>query len=143
VADGQETESPDLQQLTDAAAEAGALIKDQVQSIIGEAEQQAEEIRSNAEREAQHVRQEASEHASRRAESIVDGAESRAHKILADADKEASRARREAFNSAERVLDRARSRVIKHADAVERELQGLLAGLRRDAESLAADLDRD
>jgi F0F1-type ATP synthase membrane subunit b/b' len=135
----QETQSRDVDELVKAAEEAGALVREQIQSILETAEARAAEIESNAQREAERVRREASDQASDRAQSIVQSAEVRAEKIRM----EAERVRREASESASRVFDRASARLLKHAQAVEREMEGLLTGLRRDAESLSAGLDSD
>jgi cell division septum initiation protein DivIVA len=52
-------------QAAEAADRAGAIVTEQIRSIIGEAEASAEEIRRNAEIEAEGIRQRAAESASR------------------------------------------------------------------------------
>jgi cell division septum initiation protein DivIVA len=52
-------------QVTEAADRAGALVTEQIRSIIGQAETSAEEIRRNAEVEAEAIKQRATESASR------------------------------------------------------------------------------
>jgi cell division septum initiation protein DivIVA len=57
-------------QVAEAADRAGAIVTEQIRSIIGQAEANAEEIRRNAEAEAQAIRQQATESASRLLERI-------------------------------------------------------------------------
>jgi vacuolar-type H+-ATPase subunit H len=52
-------------QVAEAADRAGAIVTEQIRSIIGEAEANAEEIRRSAEVEAEAIRQRATESASR------------------------------------------------------------------------------
>ena len=66
--------------------------------------------------------------------SIIDAAESRANEIHQNAQKEAESTRRQAHASATRLLER--------IDAVEGQLGDLVTSLRREADQLAADLDR-
>jgi vacuolar-type H+-ATPase subunit E/Vma4 len=66
--------------------------------------------------------------------SIVDAAESRASEIEQNAHKEAEATRRQAHASATRLLER--------IDAMEGQLGDLVSSLRREADQLAADLDR-
>jgi cell division septum initiation protein DivIVA len=55
----------DLVQAVEAADRAGAIVTEQVRSIIEAAESSAEEMRRNAQRDAHAIRQEASEAANR------------------------------------------------------------------------------
>jgi cell division septum initiation protein DivIVA len=66
--------------------------------------------------------------------SIIDAAESRANEIEQNARKEAESTRRQAHASATRLLER--------IDAMEGQLGDLVTSLRREADQLAADLDR-
>jgi hypothetical protein len=69
VPDGQ-SERNELLQVVEAADRAGAIVTDQVRSIIEAAETKAQEIERNAEQEAGVTRQSASEAASRILERI-------------------------------------------------------------------------
>jgi cell division septum initiation protein DivIVA len=66
--------------------------------------------------------------------SIIDAAESRAAEIEQNAKQEAEDVRRQAHASASRLLER--------IDAMEGQLGDLVSSLRREADQLAADLDR-
>ena len=66
--------------------------------------------------------------------SIIDAAESRAKEIEQNAKQEAEGTRRQAHASATRLLER--------IDAMEGQLGDLVSSLRREADQLAADLDR-
>ncbi len=66
--------------------------------------------------------------------SIIDAAESRAAEIEQNAKQEAEDIRRQAHASARRLLER--------IDAMEGQLGDLVNSLRREADQLAADLDR-
>jgi cell division septum initiation protein DivIVA len=87
-------EGQNLLQMGTAADRAGAMVTEQVRSIIEAAEHNAVEIRKNAERDAEQMRE-------------------------------------EAVAAANRILDR--------LDAIEGPLGELVAGLRREADSLTAD----
>jgi cell division septum initiation protein DivIVA len=87
----------ELVKAVEAADRAGAIVTEQVRSIIDSAESRAEEIRREAQREAQATRQQASE---------------------------------------------AANRVLERIDAIEGPLGDLVAGLRRDADSLSQEMDR-
>ena len=65
---------------------------------------------------------------------IIEAAESNAAEIRRDAERDAAAIRREAAEAANRLLDR--------IDALEGPLADLVGGLRREADSLTADLDR-
>jgi cell division septum initiation protein DivIVA len=65
VPNGEAVNNRDLVQVIEAADRAGAIVTDQVRSIIEAAERNAEDIRRSAEREALAIRQRASEAASR------------------------------------------------------------------------------
>ena len=67
-------------------------------------------------------------------QSIVDAAQARADEIEGGALREAEEVRRQAHGSVARLLER--------VDAVEGQLGGLVSSLRREADQLAADLDR-
>jgi cell division septum initiation protein DivIVA len=66
--------------------------------------------------------------------SIIDAAQSRAAEIEQNAKQEAEDMRRQAHASAVRLLER--------VDAMEGQLGNLVSSLRREADQLAADLDR-
>jgi hypothetical protein len=66
--------------------------------------------------------------------SIIDAAQSRANEIEQNARQDAEETRRQAHASAVRLLER--------VDAMESQLGELVTGLRREADQLAADLDR-
>lgn len=66
--------------------------------------------------------------------SIVEAAQSRAAEIEQSAKQEAEEMRRQAHASAVRLLER--------VDAMEGQLGNLVSNLRREADQLAADLDR-
>jgi cell division septum initiation protein DivIVA len=66
--------------------------------------------------------------------SIIDAAQSRAAEIEQNARQEAEDMRRQAHASAVRLLER--------VDAMEGQLGNLVSSLRREADQLAADLDR-
>ena len=87
-------EGQDLLPMGTAADRAGAMVTEQVRSIIEAAEHNAEEIRRNAERDAEQMR-------------------------------------KEAVQAANRILDR--------LDAIEGPLGELVAGLRREADSLTSE----
>lgn len=91
---GGEDGRQDLVQIGTAADRAGAMVTEQVRSIIETAERNAEELRRNAERDAEQMRADAVE-------------------------------------AAHRILDR--------LDAIEGPLGDLVAGLRREADSLTSD----
>jgi cell division septum initiation protein DivIVA len=65
VPNGEGVNNRDLVQVTEAADRAGAIVTDQVRSIIEAAERSAEEIRRTAARDADAIRQQASESAGR------------------------------------------------------------------------------
>jgi hypothetical protein len=96
VPNGQEVRNRDVQ-LVEAADRAGAIVTDQVRSIISTAETRAREIRSDAERDAGMIRQQAAD---------------------------------------------AANRVLERLGAVEGPLGELVSSLRREADTLTADLDR-
>jgi len=152
VADAQET--ADTPRLADAADEAGAVVRDQVASIIEAAEARAREIERDAQEaadrlrgemaeQAESVRRQASERASGEARSIVETAEASAETIRRRAQEDAARIRRHASDSSSVVLRRARARILKQLDAVQREMALLVSGLRRDADSLPMVFDED
>jgi cell division septum initiation protein DivIVA len=93
----QEGNKKDLVRAVEAADRAGAIVTEQVRSIITAAETSADETRRNAQRDAYAVR-------------------------------------KEAADAANRVLER--------LDAIEGPLGDLVAGLRREADTLSTDLDR-
>jgi Mg2+ and Co2+ transporter CorA len=89
VPDGQ-SERNELLQVVEAADRAGAIVTDQVRSIIEAAETKAQEIERNAEQEAGVTRQAASEAASRILERI-DAIESELGSLVDSLRREADR----------------------------------------------------
>jgi vacuolar-type H+-ATPase subunit H len=75
VLDRREVENENALQVTEAADRAGAIVTEQIRSIIEQAEVNAQEIRANAEREADAIRQRAAESAQRMLQRIeaIDG----------------------------------------------------------------------
>ena len=63
--DRDEVERQNALQVREAAERAGTLVSDEVESIMGQAEANAEEIKRNAERDAENIREQAAETASR------------------------------------------------------------------------------
>jgi vacuolar-type H+-ATPase subunit H len=75
VLDRREVENESALQVSEAADRAGAIVTEQIRSIIEQAEVNAQEIRANAEREADAIRQRAAESAQRMLQRIeaIDG----------------------------------------------------------------------
>jgi vacuolar-type H+-ATPase subunit H len=75
VLDRREVENENALQVSEAADRAGAIVTEQIRSIIEQAEVNAQEIRANAEREADAIRQRAAESAQRMLQRIeaIDG----------------------------------------------------------------------
>jgi hypothetical protein len=70
VLDRNEVERQNALQVAEAADRAGAIVSDEVEAIMGQAEANAESIRRNADRDAHNIREQAVEAASRVAERI-------------------------------------------------------------------------
>jgi vacuolar-type H+-ATPase subunit E/Vma4 len=123
----------------DAAEEVGTAIRQQVEAVLAEAETRAAGLEEAARERVEQASRQASEEARTEADSIVRGARDEAEQIRQNAREEASRIQQQAVEQAANVAERARARLLKHVDATEQELNSLITGLRRDAESLGRD----